>query len=142
MSLPDGYVLNVPQPLHVQARPGSTTQLSLTLLRKARVTGSVQLVDSAGRRIALGGAVIELRRDGEVHRRTTTEDGRIEFNDLRPGKWQLSVVQVQLPAHFVFDNPDFEVDASPGSERRVVLYARAKPRNIRLQEEKTLQPRS
>ncbi|MEX0601874.1 MAG: carboxypeptidase-like regulatory domain-containing protein, partial [Bacteroidota bacterium] len=93
-------VAMVPMPLKVSVRGGEDVPLDLRVVRSALVEGSIRLVradttssdDSPEAMEGKGGMVLELARDGEVHRRVTDNLGRFSFRDLRPGRWLLRVV--------------------------------------------------
>ncbi len=128
--IPTPIVVNVPEEGMIEVRFGLTTG--------ARISGDVSVQEgekhliSQNRKAAvLGPVMIEISKDGEMHRQLTNAEGYFEFTDIRPGIWNLKVVHNDLYKQFVFDQEVFEVEITPGMHEQITIPVRRKERKIK-----------
>lgn len=116
----------------VEVGPGiPEARVEVAMVRAARIRGVVRVVDAADS-AGVAGAVVEIARDGEVHRRVTGADGGFDFAELRPGRWTLVVAGAPLPAHHRFERDTVVAELAPGESREVVLRALPVRRTVRM----------
>ena len=102
---------------------------------KGGASGGAKLVEDYG----LANTIIELRSSSEIRRTVTDNQGRFEFEELRPGKWTLKINSENLPEYHYLEKDTFELELKPG--QRVEISAKVLPKKRRIQiiaEPKTL----
>ncbi len=77
--------------------------------------GKTKLVPGHG----LGSVLVELKKDNEVHRRVTDNDGSFVFDGLRPGQWFFTVYEYNLPEMHRLEQPAPVIDLNPGDDKQV-----------------------
>lgn len=78
----------------VTVQPGINNEYDLSLVAGSELVGSVRYAESGQ---PLGGILVELRREEEVHRTLSSAQGEYRFERLEPGEWQLKVYGQNLP---------------------------------------------
>ncbi|HEX6938884.1 MAG TPA: LysM peptidoglycan-binding domain-containing protein [Longimicrobiales bacterium] len=147
-----GRVALVDLPMTLEVSAGAATDVEIGLVRGARLTGAVrrfafeevlrqdevpELVEAGG----VGNVLVELSRDGEVHRRLTDARGRFDFGLLRPGRWTLKIHAPQLPANHEIEAPQtIELEAGGAREVAVRVVPRRRPVRIIDRAEVTAEP--
>jgi hypothetical protein len=75
---------------------------------------------------------VELKSEEETYSQLTDEEGRFNFNELRPGKWILKVYDNTLPRlHYIYKDT-FNLEMLPGSIERVLIRVHPKVRKIQI----------
>lgn len=142
-----------PLPLEVAVRGGASTNVTLSVIRGATVSGSIRLFRAATSGDSASAAMeevtvsdaglvsVELRNAAEVHRRVSDSRGRFTFSDVRPGRWSMKVFPLNLPADKAIDDPERDLDVSEGADLVLSLRAVPRRRTVRLiQQGGTLTP--
>jgi hypothetical protein len=96
--------------------------VEIAVARPGGIEGRLILVpreekDSKGSDAApsgLGGTIVEARRDGVAYSQVTDDDGHFRFEDVRPGRWILSVDSDDLPEFTVLDKSTIDINVQPG----------------------------
>lgn len=142
-------VTTQPMPLEVDIRGGEETMQILTVTHAASVSGNVVLYafareglrDTATALVEVGGKtgiIIELSNGVEIHRRVSDNRGRFVFNDLRPGRWRLSVVGGEIPPFHYIEHDSTIIDLRPGDTVRNDLTILPRKRRVRIIQEGTV----
>ncbi|HEX7118595.1 MAG TPA: hypothetical protein VF212_07405 [Longimicrobiales bacterium] len=133
-------LVDLPMILDVSA--GSASNVEIGVVRGARLTGAVRRFafepvlrqDAEPELVEVGGianVMVELSRDGEVHRRVTDARGGFDFGLLRPGRWTLEVHASDLPPNHEFEaRRQIELTAGEGREVTVRVVPRRRPVRI------------
>jgi hypothetical protein len=117
--------------------------IRIAVTRAARVRGFIRTRADASadeERLAmfLRNAIVELSQGSDAHRRTVDGTGEFSFDGLRPGTWQLRVVN-ELPTDYAFaDHTIQKLDLKAGEAREVTLELQRKDRPLKLMKEKEL----
>jgi Carboxypeptidase regulatory-like domain len=95
-----------------------------------KTTGS-QMLESHG----LKNALLEFRSEREILRVLTSRKGQFSFDDVRPGKWTLTVHATNLPQYSYLERDTFEIELSPGEKKEMHIKVLPKKRTIQIIEE-------
>ncbi len=80
----------------------------------------------------LANAIIEIKGEKEIKYGVTRPDGSFDFEDLRPGKWTLSVMEDSLPQYHYPEKTDIEYDLAPGDKETAEIRILPRKRTIRM----------
>jgi hypothetical protein len=131
-------------PMELQAPSGSKVSVKIGLVEGCTVTGNVgeygfpdqanafvpseqapggaETAEPTRARLGgLGNVIVELSDGSEPHRKLTGPSGDFSFEEIRPGKYTLRIVEGNLPSYSTVDPPAFDLDLARG-ERRVVEF--------------------
>ncbi|MCL6590269.1 MAG: hypothetical protein K6U80_09980 [Firmicutes bacterium] len=86
-------------------------------------------------RRALTNIIVELTDGNELFRQATGENGQFSFEGIRPGKWSLKAYDNNLPPHYYFEQPEFEIDLNPDEEKEVIFKAIPEVRPVQIIDE-------
>jgi len=89
---------------------------------------SDKLVEDHG----LANTIIELRNSSEIRRTVTDNQGRFEFEELRPVKWMLKISNDDLPEYHYLEEDTFELELKPGQRREISAKVLPQKRRIRI----------
>ncbi len=122
----DGRMCLQDAPLSVSIEGRAEKTVEIAVARSGGVEGRVVLVpmeekDANRSAVAQGvgasglaGTLVEARRDGTVYSQVTDDDGRFRFEDMRPGRWVLSIDSDDLPEFTYLEKSTIEIDVQPG----------------------------
>jgi hypothetical protein len=79
--------------------------------------GKIKMVPDYG----IGNVLVELKKDGEVIRRLTDDDGSFIIDGLRPGPWSLTVYDYNLPEMHRIEAPSRAIDLKPGDTENLMV---------------------
>lgn len=115
-------------PLRVAVTGGRESRVDLGVAEPGRVEGRVVL-DASGPAPVVGAETaaahmppsvsVSLVREGETLRCSTDGEGRFSFEDVRPGRWILTIGSRGVPPLYRLEQDTFAVEAIPGGESRV-----------------------
>jgi hypothetical protein len=143
-------VPNQPVPIAVEVQPGRAATAEIAVVTAGQVSGRVLLipettgteegfvsgapgaVQTPGEPTGLAGLLVELTRDGEVHRRVTNARGEFVFDRLRPGAYQFRAYPQNLPAFHLIEEPERPLDVAAGATTPVEVRAIPQVRRIRM----------
>ncbi len=80
----------------------------------------------------LANTIVELRNSLEVRRTVTDNQGRFEFEELRPDKWTIKIYSDNLPQYHYLEKDTFELELKPGQRRGISAKVLPKKRRIRI----------
>ena len=92
-------------------------------------TGFGQKLYKAG---GVAGIIIELKRGDETRRWFSDEYGRFVFEGLRPGSWELRVLDANIPENFQVETPVLQIDLQPAAEKDVHIRVVPRKRRIKM----------
>jgi len=90
-----------------------------------------ELVEDHG----LANTIVELRNSSEVRRTVTDNQGRFEFEEMRPGKWTLKIYDDNLPEYHYLEKNTFEIELAPGEKKEMLIRVLPRKRTIQVIEE-------
>ena len=93
---------------------------------------------SGGEPYGIANAVVELKSESETLYRIADNKGRFEFEELRPGKWILTINEESLPEYHYMIDKNQAYELKPGECREVSIHVVQKKRHIQIVEEKEL----
>jgi len=148
-------VPNVRLPIEVEVAAGRVSEVEIPITLAARLAGRVAVVTEGAPKLpadsedayvtggpeeggnatagaGLAGVVIELASGEEVQRRVTDSGGRFAFERLRPGRWHLKVYESGLPPFHALENPEADLELSPGQKQEIAINVRPVQRRIRM----------
>jgi len=134
-------ISGIPGPYLVDIQPGKETKFDFELTLSSRITGQIVIEKKAstddkkyaGARDQLGKLMIEARKEGEMFRTFTNEDGTFAFENLRPGKWTVQVYDRGIPKEYELVTPLFSIDLAPGHTEQLEVKIKEKLRRIKFQ---------
>jgi len=83
----------------------------------------------------LANVVLELKNELETRRVLTDRKGRFSFNEVRPGKWTLTVYADNLPQYHYLEKDTFEIELAPGEKKEMLIKVLPRKRTIQIIEE-------
>jgi hypothetical protein len=142
-------------PMELQAPRGSKVSVDIALTQGCTVSGNVgeygfpdqssAFVPSdqggaAGEAAApvrtrlrgLANLIVELTDGSEPHRKLTSPTGDFSFEEIRPGKYTLRIVEGNLPDYSTVDPAVFDLDLAPGESRAVEFRVLQEQRRIKI----------
>jgi hypothetical protein len=141
----------LPAKLRVEA--GKTTNVELTIVEAANVSGQVVLASEEPVRAtkeeavvvgelsmaeapkAFKGILIELEREDEIIRTMTDDEGEFAFKNIRPGPWKFKAYDYNIQAYHYIQNPEMTITLSPGEKKDITVNVVPKKRRIEILEE-------
>jgi len=120
-----GYEKNVNKTT-LSEKPSDTNEPRYVVGKDRGYGEGDKLVEDHG----LANTIVELRNSSEVRRAVTDNQGRFEFEEVRPGKWTLKIYTDNLPEYHYLEKDTFELELKPG--QRVEISAKVLPRKRRI----------
>jgi hypothetical protein len=143
-------------PMVVNVQTGKDTEVEIGVVNAANLSGTVVLVtpqENGGDNLILGsdgqaylaGAqtkkqesggianiLLELSCGDEVMRRATDSHGEFLFESLRPGMWHLKVLDYNIPSYHRIENPEADIELTPGDHNQLTIRVTPKLRPIKI----------
>ena len=141
-------LLDLPRPVGAE---DTASELVLPITDAASLTATVVRYGFASTRAALQGdppeaqgplarEVVRFRRDGRSARRLTGPEGRATIDNLRPGRWTVSLAGVQVPSDKAPTPDSLTVTLRPGQDTTLTFEVRPTERpDIQFEDGETLQ---
>jgi len=113
--------------------PDSAVKYERKLLRSIDATkleagvGS-KLYPSGG----VSGIIVEIKRDNEAKRWFSDRKGYFYFDNLRPGKWELKVIDTNIPKNFKVEKNYFKIDLKPLDKKEISIRVIPRKRKIKI----------
>ena len=134
-------ITEIPSPYQVEIQPGIETRFDIGLTLSSKISGEIVIVKEVATteetfakiRNKLGKLMIEAKKDGEVFRIFTTEDGKFSFEGLRPGQWTIKVYHNGIPNEYELVTDLFNLSLVPGKSEHVEVKIKEKRRRIKFQ---------
>ncbi len=112
-----------PLPARVEVQPGRETQVAIGVVTAARMVVTVPGCQDV---------MVELSDGREVLRQVTDRRGQATFEQLRPGRWTMSVADGNLPAWHYIESPSREFRLRPGETQTVAVNVLERHRPIQI----------
>jgi hypothetical protein len=137
-------------PMEITIQGGETISTEIPVVRGASITGRIELYsyqdstsgvltpESQRRLVKRGGLpniLIELADGDETKHILTARDGTFRAEELRPGRWTLTIAPEHLPEHCMVDNADLRFTLEPGGTATALVRVIPKARPLRILEE-------
>jgi hypothetical protein len=140
-------------PAKRRVEAGKTTNVELTIVEAANVSGQVVLASeepvhaTKEEAVVVGefgmaevpkafkGILIELEREDEIIRTMTDDEGEFAFKDIRPGPWKFKAYDYNIQAYHYIQNPEMTITLSPGEKKDITVNVVPKKRRIEILEE-------
>ena len=141
-------LLDLPRPVGAE---DTASELVLPITDAASLTATVVRYGFPSTRAALQGdppeaqgplarEVVRFRRDGRSARRLTGPEGRATIDNLRPGRWTVSLAGVQVPSDKAPTSDSITVALRPGQDTTLTFEVRPTERpDIQFEDGETLQ---
>jgi hypothetical protein len=143
-------ITEMPSPYQIEIQPGIETTFDIGLTLSSKISGEIVIVkevDAAEETFAeirnkLGKLMIEAKKEDEVFRIFTTEDGKFSFEGLRPGPWTVKVYEHGIPKEYELVTDLFNLALTSGDTKPVEVKIMEKRRRIKFQKsfDNTAQP--
>ncbi|MDZ7723180.1 MAG: hypothetical protein U5R06_10345 [candidate division KSB1 bacterium] len=134
------HVTTIPLPIKIQALPEGDNYFGLTLTTGAIVSGRLHVLQD-GKKNPLSTLdtpcsqiVIEMRQGEQVLRRIANKDGSFEFENTRPGNWQLKVYDNCIPDTHQLERSEWAFQLNPGGQKHIEIMLQRKERKIQFQQ--------
>ncbi|NQT24497.1 hypothetical protein HQ585_04015 [candidate division KSB1 bacterium] len=79
--------------------------------------------------------LVELKRFDEIQRRMSDENGRFNFEELRPGEWTVHIYDYNMPEYHKHEKNDFLITIDPDKSKEIELRVLPKRRRIQFIQE-------
>lgn len=133
-------------PIDVAVEGGEEKSIQIGVTRSASLHGKVVLYKSkAGGTMlsradtadlvedhGVGELLVELTDGVETKRVITDEQGRFDFEEMRPGAWTLTVSEANLPEYTRLEKNTLEFHPMPGEEMQVLVRAVPQRRQVQI----------
>ena len=77
--------------------------------------------------------IVEAKKDNEVFRVFTDNNGNFSFEGLRPGDWKVKVYKNGIPPEYELLTEFFSVNLEPGQNEKIEVELVKKQRRIKFQ---------
>jgi len=108
--------------------------LKVTALKYKPAKGAAILFGSAKKKIVedepYPNMFITLKREDQLNRRTTDNEGLVIFRNLRPGKWKIKATPHKLTSLQYLEKSEWEIDFKPGDEQALLVKVLPKFRKL------------
>jgi len=125
-----GYEKNVNR-TSLSEKPSGTNEPRCVVGKDSGCGEGDKLVEDHG----LVNTIVELRNSSEVRRAVTDNQGRFEFEEVRPGKWTLKIYSDNLPEYHYLEKDGFELELKPGQRKEIYAKVLPQKRRIRIMTE-------
>lgn len=128
-------------PYVVEIIPAKTINFELSVTKSARIEGVFQVEEDQRANQKgfiqvnerLERLVVEASSDKETYRVLSDVDGGFQFEDLRPGIWNVKVYPNGLPKGYNLLTPQFSITLAPEQNEKIVVKVEKKARQIQFQ---------
>lgn len=130
-----------PGPYMIDIQPGEKTYFEITLTKSGKITGKIVIEEDENKnrkgyiqvKAKLDKLIIEVNNDNETYRVFTNKNGAFNFNDLRPGVWNLIVYTRGIPDGYKLLTNEFNINLSSLEIKNVNIIIKKKSRKIKFQ---------
>ncbi len=132
-----------PMPMEIIIRGGEESKVTITTTRSVTIAGNsvlysmkeYSLGDTTTTFIKLGGkagVIMEISNGTEIFRRVTDNQGKFLFNDLRPGRWVITVAGGEIPDYYFIQPDSVIVELKAGEKKDTTFQIRQRKRTIKM----------
>lgn len=129
-------------PFELSINAQENKELDFGIIRSAKITGNISrfeyddnlkikqeyILHEVG---GAGNIVVELLSDRERYTVTTDEEGKFMFEDLRPGKWIVNILETSgIPENYHFEKKQYVINIKPGVTKNISTRLVPKNREI------------
>lgn len=130
-----------PGPFHVKIEPGRELAFNIELTKATGVEGKLIVIEDKNvdknkyfpLKVDIDRLVVEASNEKEIFRIYTSRDGTFNFNDLRPGTWNIKLYKNNLPGGYVMEKDQFTLTLESGKIEKLDVKVLKKNREIKLQ---------
>lgn len=130
-----------PGPNKVEVVAGKVTVTDIGLTTSGRISGQLKVEEDERSnqkgfipvKENLDKLIVEVSSATELFRIYTDKDNAFNFEDLRPGEWQLKIYPQGLPAGYSLVQSIFNIELKPGQSERFEVMIKKKARQIQFQ---------
>lgn len=124
------------EPISIEILPDITQNINIELVKTGELIGEISMntlkpVSLKIKKISLDDYLIQVKSGNEIRRINTDENGRFYFKDLRPGIWEVSVLNATQNKQIILENTYYSLEIEPEKKAEVYLKAKLKNRKIR-----------
>lgn len=139
-----------PTPISIDIPGGRKTECQVGVMESGMISGQIILygfVDDEAKvqfrspksideikyveKYGLANTLVELRGEQNVYRQISDENGVFRFDELRPGKWELRIID-EAPDDHHWEKSSFDFDIDPGERDKVLIRGIPRVRQIKL----------
>lgn len=138
-----GKIIQEEMPVDLEVKPNETIELDLHVIQAAKIRGYVNFiktkqVSSSKFKLSRPEVIVELKNEDKTITYTTTSNRRGEFvfNNVKPGKWEISIYDKLLKKDFKIKNNYQVIDVVEGEKKSITFNMSQKKRNIHFNKSK------
>ncbi len=136
-----GEIILEDMPMHIEVEPNETTDLNLHIINAAKIRGYVNFmetkqVSSSKFKLTRPETIIELKNEKETLTTTSNRRGEFVFNNIKPGKWEISIYDKILKKDFSIKNNYQTIEIKEGEKKSITFNMSQKKRNIHFNKSK------
>ena len=134
-------IAETPGPYKLDILPGIDNYFEIALVKSAIIRGSLIIEDDENKgkrdfvevKVKLNKLIIEAKKDAEVYRVLTDDNGDFSFEGLRPGIWKMRVYKNGIPKEYELLTEFLSVSLKSGQDETIEVKLRKKQRRIKFQ---------
>lgn len=135
-------IAETPGPYKIAILPGTKNYIEISYTLSASVFGKIVIEEDTqidGKNFIssnqkLENVIIEVKKGEEIFRVISNSKGEFEFNDLRPGEWDLKVYKNGIPSGFELVNDEFSLNLLAGESRNLEIKIKKTARKVKFQQ--------
>jgi len=132
-----------PGPYKIMILPGETNVFQLTYTRSSSISGKIVIEEDEqtdGRNYItynqkFENVILEVKKDEEVFRVISNEQGEFNFNDLRPGEWNVKIYKNGIPAGYELLTDQFTISLKASENRVIEVKVKKMARKVKFQQQ-------
>lgn len=134
-------IAEIPGPYKLDIIPGANNYFEIPLTKSAKISGNIVIKDDENKgkkgfvpiKVKLNKLIIEAKKDNEVFRKLTDNNGNFSFEGLRPGNWNVQVYKNGIPKEYELLTEFFNINMKSGQNETIEIELVKKQRRIKFQ---------
>lgn len=130
-----------PGPYRIELMPGQEYNFELRLTKSGKISGKILISEDENMgkkgyipiKEEVKNLIVEANNGSEIYRMFTNKYGAFDFEDLRPGQWNVKVYDRGIPKGFQLINDEFHIELKPEQIKHIDIVIKKKSRKIKFQ---------
>lgn len=136
-----GEIILEEMPLPLEVEANKTINLNLHVIQSAKIRGFVNYIESKQKtaskyKLSRPETIIELKNEKETFTTTSNRKGEFIFNNIKPGKYEISIYDNILKKDFTFKNNYQNIEIKEGEQKSITFNMSQKKRKIHFNKSK------
>lgn len=134
-------IAETPGPYKLDILPGVENYFEVSLVKSAKIKGSLMIVDDDNKgniefvavKVKINRLIIEVKKGEEIYRVLSDDNGDFSFDGLRPGNWTVQVYKNGIPKEYELLTEFLNVNLVSGQDETIEVKLKEKQRRIKFQ---------